>query len=287
MRTSADDRGRLLAGLPITERRVSAAGIDTAVIEAGDGPPLVLLHGGIECGAAYWAPVIARLAERNRVIAPDAPGLGESAPVRRLDPGTFAAWFDDLMSRTGTHRPVLVAHSLLGTIGRYAARNPGALSRLVIYSAPGIGRYRMPAGLRYVGIRFAVRPTPRNALRFERFAMRDVDALRDRDPGWFAAFDAYLCSRARVRHVARTMRQLLRAETKQVPADELRGIAAPVTLLWGRHDRMVPLRVAERASAEFGWPLEVIDDAAHVPHIEQPEAFVRTLSSIVAAAGST
>ena len=63
------------------------AGISTAVLEGGDGPPLVLLHGGIECGGAYWAPVIARLAENHRLVVPDAPGLGESEPVARLDDG--------------------------------------------------------------------------------------------------------------------------------------------------------------------------------------------------------
>jgi len=40
---------------------------------------------------------------------------------------------------------------------------------------------------------------------------------------------------------------------------------------------MVPLGVAERASANFGWPLHVVDEAGHVPHIEQPEAFVRAV----------
>lgn len=287
MTTPTDDRRRMLAGLPITERRVAAAGVGTMVIEAGEGPPVVLLHGGIECGAAYWAPVLARLCAANRVIAPDAPGLGESAPAERLDPDTFAAWFDDLLARTGTQRPALVAHSLLGTAAaRYAARRPHALSRLVISGGPGIGPHRMPARLRYVGLRFAVRPTSRNLERFARFAMRDVDAVRDRDPDWYAAFDGYECSRARVGHVARTMRYLLRAETKQIAADELRRIAVPVTLLWGRHDRMVPLAVAEHASAMFGWPLVVIEDAAHVSHVEQPDAFVRALSSILATSPS-
>ena len=50
-------RERMLAGLPVDERRLDLAGASTAVLEGGDGPPLVLLHGGIECGGAIWAPV--------------------------------------------------------------------------------------------------------------------------------------------------------------------------------------------------------------------------------------
>ena len=51
----------MLAGLPLTERRERLAGAATSILEGGDGPPLVLLHGGIECGGAVWAPVVAQL----------------------------------------------------------------------------------------------------------------------------------------------------------------------------------------------------------------------------------
>ena len=73
-------RARLLRGLAVEERRIEVNGIGTTVLEGGDGPPLLLLHGGIECGGIYWAPVISRLAQDHRLIVPDAPGLGESEP---------------------------------------------------------------------------------------------------------------------------------------------------------------------------------------------------------------
>ena len=75
----ADARNRMLAGLPVTARTLDIDGIATSVLEGGDGPPLVLLHGGIECGGAMWAPVLTRLMEHHRVVVPDVPGLGESA----------------------------------------------------------------------------------------------------------------------------------------------------------------------------------------------------------------
>ena len=73
------------------------------------------------------------------------------------------------------------------------------------------------------------------------------------------------------------MRQLIKTGTKQVPDDELRSIGVPVDLLWGRHDRMAPSHLGAEASTRLGWPLHVIDGAAHAPHIEQPETFVSTL----------
>ena len=152
----------------------------------------MLLHGGIECGGAYWAPVIARLAGHRHVVVPDAAGLGESAPVDRLDVDTFARWFGAVLAQTHVERPTLVAHSLLGSVAaRLAARHGDILGQLVIYGAPGVGPYHMPAGLRYVAIRFAIRPTAANAERFDRFALLDLDATRARDPQWFDAFNAY------------------------------------------------------------------------------------------------
>jgi pimeloyl-ACP methyl ester carboxylesterase len=48
-----DARGRLLAAMPVRERWLQLAGISTAVLEGGDGPPVVLLHGPGEF-AATW-----------------------------------------------------------------------------------------------------------------------------------------------------------------------------------------------------------------------------------------
>ena len=278
-------RAAMLDGTPLTERRLRPCDISTAVLEAGDGPPLVLLQGGIECGAAYWAPVASGLAAHRRVIAPDAPGLGESEPVGRLDGETFDDWFAALLDLTCDEPPDLVAHSLLGTAAaRFAVRHGDRLRRLVIYGAPGVGPYRMPLGLRVVAVRFGLRPTPHNAERFERWAFADLDRARRTDPEWFAAFSDYTRSRATVAHTKKAMRQLIRDCTRRVPDSDLRRIETPTALLWGRHDRFVDLGLATAAAARLGWPLRVIDDAGHVPHIEQPAAFVRAVLALTAPA---
>jgi 2-hydroxymuconate-semialdehyde hydrolase len=272
-------RERMLAGLPVTERRLTIAGVSTSVLEAGDGPPFVLLHGGIECGGAVWAPVISALAERHRLIVPDEPGLGESEPVARLDAAAFAGWFAELLERTCLEKPTVLAHSLGGSLAaRFAAEHGELVRRLVLCAAPGVGPYRMPLRLRAVAIRFVLRPSRRNAERFARYALLDLDRTRARDPEWFEAFTAYTLSRARVQHVKRTMRQLVGTCTKRIPDGELERIRVPTALLWGRRDRMVPLGLAEGASIRLGWQLDVIDDAAHAPHLEQPQAFLRALA---------
>ena len=276
-------RERMLAGLPVTERRLRLAGVSTVLLEGGDGPPLVLLQGGIECGGAYWAPVIERLAESHRVVVPDVPGLGESEPVADLTPDVFADWFRALLRETCEDRPTLVGHSLGGALSaRYAVQHGGSLSRLVIYAGTGVGPYRMPVGLVVRAIMFDLRPSERNAERFDYFGFFDFDAARRRDGGWLQAWSIYTRERATVPHVKRTMRRLIKRAKKQIPESELRRIAIPTSLIWGSHDRFVPLSVAGWANARLGWPLRVIEESGHVPHIERTEAFLDALPADIA-----
>jgi 2-hydroxymuconate-semialdehyde hydrolase len=134
----------------------------------------------------------------------------------------------------------------------------------------------MPLGLRAVAMRFALRPSEGNAERFERRAFLDLDRARAGDAEWFAAFRAELLARARVPHVKRTMRELIGLGTREVGG--LARIDVPATLVWGRHDRFVPLALAEAASERLGWPLRVVDGAGHVPHVERPDAFLEALA---------
>jgi 2-hydroxymuconate-semialdehyde hydrolase len=275
-----DSRQQLLAGIPVEESRLELAGVSTAVLEAGKGSPVVLLHGGIQCGGVYWGPVIPGLAEKNRLVVPDVPGLGESDPVDRLD-AAFTEWFTALLRQTCPEPPMVIAHSLVGSMAvRLAAEHHDLVGRLVVYSVPGVGPYRAPLGLQIAGMRFDLRPSETNLIRFQRWAHLDLDGTRRREPEWYAAFDGYMLSRGVMPHVKRTMRQLIKAGMKRVPDSDLERIEAPTSLIWGRHDRMVPLGLGEKTSSRLNWPLQVIDDAGHVPHMEQPEAFLRTLSDI-------
>jgi pimeloyl-ACP methyl ester carboxylesterase len=278
-------RDEMLAGVAVAVRTLEHAGTTTSVLEAGQGPPMVLLHGAIECGGALWVPVVPGLAKNHRLIIPDFPGLGESRPLPRIDIDSFSGWLQGIFECLDVEQPVLVAHSMLGGMAaRFASRDGSLLSRLVLYAAPAIGRYRMSVGLRFRALRFAIRPTPANLRRFQRFALFDVDSTRARDPAWFDAFSAYTLARAHQRQVKTTMSRLVSTQGKAVDPEELAGIGVPTAVLWGREDRMVPVRIAEPTADRYGWPLLLIDRAGHVPHIEQPAAFVETLDAICRAA---
>lgn len=272
----------LLAGLPVAERRLQLDGIDTVVLEGGRGPSLVLLHGGSPAGAALWAPVIAGLAEHHHVLAPHLPGLGESAPAPTLDAASVATWLAALLDRICQDRPALVTHSLPGGFAaRFAAQHADRIDRLVLVATPALGRHRPPPALLLAALRLNLRPSRRNLERFARWTYLDPARTRADRGAWHDALEAYLLARAAVPHVKRSMRQLLGAGRRPIPAAELQRTGTPTALLWGRGDRMAPLNVAEATSATFGWPLHVIDDAGHLPHVEQPERFVDALERIL------
>ncbi len=271
-------RDRMLAGTNVVERCLMLAGTATELFEVGEGPPLILMHGGVETGGAYWAPVLSQLARDYRVIVPDVPGLGETQQAETLDDAFFAEWFAAFIRETCDEKPILVVHSLLGTLAaRFAANDGALLRRLVLYGVPGVSRYRMPLGLMITAMLFDLKPNQRNQERFVRWALLDAERAYEQEPEWFEAFDAYSLERGRQSHVKRTMRQLVGICTKQLSANELSRIDIPTALLWGRQDRMTPLTLATQASATLGWPLYIVDDAGHACHLEQPLSFVQQL----------
>lgn len=72
----------------------------------------------------------------------------------------------------------------------------------------------------------------------------------------------------------------------RIPADNLERITVPTAPIWGRDDRAVRLGIAENASARYGWPLHVIDDARDDPKLEQPEAFLEALYEVLGSRAS-
>lgn len=128
----------------IADRRgaklIRANGIDIAYTEVGDGPPLVLLHGGLASTGPAWAgsPVahvdhLAELGKHFRVIAPDTRGSG--ATVHPGGPATFDVLADDvaaLIETLGLDRPLLAGFSEgAATATTVALRNPDIVRALV------------------------------------------------------------------------------------------------------------------------------------------------------------
>jgi len=276
---TTDDRARLLADLPVTEQQRKLAGVSTAVLDGGEGPPLVLLHGPGE-SALWWMRVIPDLVTTHRVIVPDLPGHGASEVTdNALTAPAVIRWLDELIAQTCSTSPTLVGHLLGGAIGaRYASSHGEQLEQLVLVDSLGLGRFLPSPRFAFGLVRFLVRPTDRAYHRFLDQCMIDRDGLiREMGDDW-QPFLAYNLERARTPDVKVAMRTLMKeVGVPRIPATNLEGITVPTSLIWGRGDRAIRLGIAESASARYGWPLHVIEDAGDDPKLEQPQAFLDAL----------
>jgi pimeloyl-ACP methyl ester carboxylesterase len=276
---AADPLARLLEGIPVTERRLGLAGVSTSVLEGGEGPPIVLLHG--QGGfAAHWVRVIPRLVETHRVVAPDLPGLGRSE-VRsgRLDGRGMVAWLGDLIAYTCPEPPIVVGISLGGALAaRFAVQGGDRVRLVVLVNSGGLGRaLPAPAALAALA-RYNMRQTSANFDRVIRYVVVDPEGVRGDWGDRWAAFEAYDMDRTAQRTVrAADGRLLRRINMPRIPSDQLRKITAPVALIWSRNDRITRFRIAEEASSRFGWPLHPIDHCGHFAIGERPGAFLEAL----------
>lgn len=278
-------RRRLFEGLPVSERTIEVDGVSTRVVEGGEGAPLVLLHG--QGGSAVaWLLNIAPLAATNRVIVPDLPGLGESVvQTGELDADRVVSWLHALVAATCNEPPTVVGGSLGGSIAaRFAISHRDAARRIVLTASGSLGPFRPDPRMLGALVRVSLRPTERNIARFFRQVVIDLDRFVARLGDKWPLFVAYGRQRNTARAVQAANRTLVRrVGMRRIPDADLERIDAPVTLIWGRHDRAMKLQIAESASARFGWPLHVLDDCGHATGWDQPDAFVAALRTAMAA----
>src|SRR4249919_3476350 len=107
---------------------------------AGDGPPVVLIHGMVN-SSKHWEQVALELADRYTVVAPDLLGHGDSAAVRGdYSLGAHACSIRDLLTTIGIDRATMVGHSLGGGIAmQFFYQFPQRVERLALISSGGLG----------------------------------------------------------------------------------------------------------------------------------------------------
>ena len=125
----------------IVSRNATVEGVSLHYLTAGQGPMVVLIHGYAET-SRMWRPLIPKLAERFTVIAPDLPGIGDSAiPADGLDMKTAAIRIHALARSLGVQNAEVVGHDIgLMVAYAYAAQFPAETTKLVVMDAflPGV-----------------------------------------------------------------------------------------------------------------------------------------------------
>src|SRR2546422_1219822 len=128
----------------IVSRDAEVEGVKLHYTTAGHGPAVILLHGYAET-SLMWKPMIPLLAQRFTVIAPDLPGIGDSAiPADGLDMKTAAIRIHALARSLGVQKAEVVGHDIgLMVAYAYAAQFPAEVEKLVVMDAflPGVGEW--------------------------------------------------------------------------------------------------------------------------------------------------
>jgi pimeloyl-ACP methyl ester carboxylesterase len=142
LRRMPDQRGS--DATSIISRTAEIDGVKLHYLTAGHGAPLILLHGYAET-SLMWKPIMRLLAERFMVIAPDLPGIGDSAiPANGLDMKSAAIRIHALARSLGVERSKLVGHDIgLMVAYAYAAQFHHEVEKLVVMDAflPGVGEW--------------------------------------------------------------------------------------------------------------------------------------------------
>lgn len=129
------------SGNTIASRTKVVDGLEFHYLTAGHGPSVILLHGYAET-SRMWRPLIPLLAEHFTVIAPDLPGIGDSAiPRNGLDIKSAALRIHDLARALGIEKARVVGHDIgLMVAYAYAAQFPSETEKLVLMDAflPGV-----------------------------------------------------------------------------------------------------------------------------------------------------
>jgi pimeloyl-ACP methyl ester carboxylesterase len=262
-------------------RTVTAGRIRTFYLEAGEGPPVVLLH-GLGATNASLLPTLWDLARDHRVLVPDLPGFGESAkPVRAYRAAFFARWLRAFMDEMEIERADLVGNSLGGRVAlEMGLEAPDRVGKMVLLtpSPAFIRRREFVRIVRLLRPELAVLPVPllhRYVVRGIKFMFSKPDRLPDE---WYAAaadefIRIFRTRRGRIAFFS-AARQIYLEEPYGDHGfwDRLPQLRKPALFVWGERDRLVPARFERHVQRAVPKATSVVlRDCGHVPQYELPE----------------
>jgi len=266
------------------DHSIDVNGSRARFLRAGeDGPPVVLIH-GLGASAEIWSANIGALAAGHRVFVPDLPGFGRTAmpPGMDFSPAAYSRFVRDFMAALGIGRAALVGHSLGGGVAlRVTLDDPGRVDRLVLASSAGLGP-DVSLPLRIASLPFFDRVFFRPPLPvFTRFLRRLVYDPAAISPEFARLYYDMFFQPGAVRTFAAILRAVVtirgaRPGILEPIREGLGTIAAPVLILWGRRDRILPVGQALDAAGRIpGARLHIFERCGHMPNVEYPEAFNR------------
>jgi pimeloyl-ACP methyl ester carboxylesterase len=250
-------------------------------LEAGTGPAVILLH-GLGGDSSNWAPTIAPLAQKYRVIVPDQIGFGRSdKPMINYRVGTLVDFLDGLYKELKIEKATLVGNSLGGfTAAAFALAYPQKVDRIVLVDAAGFAFDK------------SINPRTFNALNpSTREGVKRVFEMIFYNKQLFAndAVVEQAYARKMMTGDGYTIERFIDSIThdEDILDGKLSAIKHPTLIIWGREDLLTPLAMGERFKREIaGSQLFVIEKCGHVPQIEKAAEFNAALLKFLGGASN-
>jgi 3-oxoadipate enol-lactonase len=260
----------------ITSRAVRTNGIHMHVAEAGNGPPLVFMH-GLGWDHTLWRPAMAKFSAGYRVVAADTRGHGLSdKPAGPYSIDLFAADWHGVIRELGLQRPCIVGFSQGGMAAQVmASQHPEEIGPLFLVST-------------------ACRsdPSVRDKLE-ERIKQAQIDgpvgaarmAAKSIFSAGFAAAHPKVIEDFIAWRAAMEQPPLVHATRAGYGFDvssRLKGVRVPAKVVYGEEDTLTPPAVVKQVAAALpAAELEGVPGAGHMIPVEQPDTFHRILSSFL------
>jgi pimeloyl-ACP methyl ester carboxylesterase len=274
------------------ERTVDAGGVSFLVRSAGDGDPVLLLHGFPQTGDC-WHRVAESLSVRHRVIVPDLPGFGRSSSPPSYDAAAVAGTLGALLDAVDAPRATIVGHDWGGSLSfALALAHPERVERLVVTNAP-FRKLDLKRGFHFLAFNIPMLPEVAFRLAGDRlvtFMLRAGSARKEvmHDDAVRPYVEAYrtganvTSAMSYYRTVTRSViaRRFRRGPSSDGPP---RRIAAPTLIVWGMRDPALPASVLESIERDIPQARVVrLDDVGHFVPDEAPEELARAIEDFIA-----
>ena len=247
-----------------------------------------MLH-GFAASVELWRANLGALAKTQRVLAVDLPGFGRSdKPRTDYSLAGLSRFVRDFLDAISVPRASLIGHSLGGGVAlRFALDYPARPQRLALVAPAGLGRegHALLRAMCVPGLgELLARPSRAGTALLYRLATHDRRVVSA------AVIDA-AHTLARLPGAPRSALSALRAigtvrgqrpEVYGPLVAALPGLTLPALVLWGRDDRILPAVQAETARAIPGVVVEIWPECGHLPMMEYPVRFNRTVGEFIA-----
>ena len=256
--------------------------LDVHVLEVGQGRPVVMLHGGGGM-AVQMEPLLGRLGEHFRVLAPDRPGCGltDEFDYAGVDFRSHGVRFlDSLLDALELDRASIVAGSIAGLWAlAFAHDRPERTERVVLVGSPAGLTSDAPLPLRLAATPVigdllsatVMRPSESNTRRqFEEFVV-DTESVPEEIIAATHAATSLPGAHDSFTSMVRQIITLRGFDPGALVVDDLPDIETPVLFVWGSEDGVYPSSVGREAVARLpNARLAVIEGAAHFVWLDAP-----------------